>query len=267
MDLPEGLRFDDYEPARIQIVNFIKEYVKLAGVTKAVLGLSGGIDSSLVAALACEAIGPEKVLGIMMPVDKEKDAKNIADAKLVAETLDMPYEIFELKMAVAAYDSLNLDKVAKGNLAARLRMVTWYARANQENRLVLGTGNKTELMIGYFTKYGDGGSDVLPIGELYKVNVRELSDHIGIPEPIIKKAPSAGLWEGQTDEKEIGISYDYLDSILFLHIEKGMSEKEIVEWGIDESKVKKVMEMKARTQHKRNPLPRPNLRPVSKHEL
>jgi len=92
MNLPEGLRFDDYEPVRIQIVNFIKDYAKLAGVSKAVLGLSGGIDSSLVAALACEAIGPENVLGIMMPVDAKKDAKNIADAKLVAETLDMPYE-------------------------------------------------------------------------------------------------------------------------------------------------------------------------------
>ncbi len=266
MKLPEGLRFDDSERVRIQIVNFIKDYAKIAGVNKVVLGLSGGIDSSLVAALACEAIGSENVLGIMMPVDAKKDAKNIADAKLVAETIDMPYEIFELKKAVAAYDSLNLGKVARGNLAARLRMVTWYARANQENRLVLGTGNKTELMIGYFTKYGDGGSDVLPIGELYKVNVRDLSRHIGIPEPIIKKAPSAGLWEGQTDEKEIGISYDYLDSILFLLLEKGMSEKEIVEWGIDESKVMKVIEMKARTQHKRDPLPRPNLRLVTKHE-
>ncbi|MCK4567191.1 MAG: NAD+ synthase [Candidatus Thorarchaeota archaeon] len=266
MDLPEGLRFDDYEPVRIHIVNFIKDYVKLAGVSRAVLGLSGGIDSSLVAALACEAIGSENVLGIILPVDAKKDAKNIADAKLVAETLDMPHEIFELKKAVAAYDTLNLDKVARGNLTARLRMVTWYARANQENRLVLGTGNKTELMIGYFTKYGDAGSDALPIGELYKANVRDLSHHIGIPEPIIKKAPSAGLWEGQTDEKEIGISYDYLDSILFLHLEKGMSEREIVEWGIDESKVLKVMEMKSRTQHKRDPLPRPNLRLVTKHE-
>lgn len=260
MDLPEGLRFDDYEPVRTHIVNFIKDYVKLAGVSKAVLGLSGGIDSSLVAALACQAIGSENVLGLMLPVDARKDAKNIADAKLVAETLDMPHEIFELKKAVAAFDSLNLDRVAQGNLAARLRMVTWYARANQENRLVLGTGNKTELMIGYFTKYGDGGSDALPIGELYKVNVRDLSRQIGIPEEIIKKAPSAGLWEGQTDEKEIGLSYPEMDTILFLHIEKGMSEKEIVEWGIEKSKVMKVMEMKARTQHKRDPLPRPNPR-------
>lgn len=260
MELPEGLRFSDHEPVRKIIVDFIREYVAEAGVQRVVLGLSGGIDSSLVAALACEAIGSENVLGLMLPVDAEKDAKNIDDAKLVAETLDMPHEIFDLKDAVAAYDSLNLDKVARGNLAARLRMVTWYARANQENRLVLGTGNKTELMIGYFTKYGDGGTDALPIGDLYKANVWDLSRHLGIPEPIIKKAPSAGLWEGQTDEKEIGISYPELDSILFLHLEKGMNEKEIVEWGIDKSKVIKVMKMMARTQHKREPLPRPNPR-------
>jgi NAD+ synthase len=225
-----------------------------------VLGLSGGIDSSLVATLACEALGPERVLGIMLPVDAEKDAKNIADAKILAEQLGMKHEVFELKEAVAAYDSLNLDKVAKGNLAARLRMVTWYARANQEHRLVLGTGNKTELMIGYFTKYGDGGTDVLPIGELYKANVWDLSRHVGVPESLIKKAPSAGLWEGQTDEKEIGVSYPELDSILYLHLEKGMSEDEIIAWGIEKSKVEKVLRMMTRSQHKRDPLARPYLR-------
>ncbi|MFW9844782.1 MAG: NAD+ synthase, partial [Candidatus Thorarchaeota archaeon] len=206
MDLPEGLRFDNYEPVRKVIVNFIKDYVTKVGVDGLVLGLSGGIDSSLVATLACEAIGAERVLGIMMPVDAKKDAQNIEDAKRIAKKLGMKYEIFELREAVAAYDSLNLDKIARGNLAARLRMVTWYARANQENRLVLGTGNKTELMIGYFTKYGDGGTDILPIGELYKANVWDLARHVGVPENLIEKAPSAGLWEGQTDEKEIGVT-------------------------------------------------------------
>ncbi|TFG26006.1 NAD+ synthase, partial [Candidatus Thorarchaeota archaeon] len=236
MDLPKDLRFDDYEPIRKVIVSFIKEYVAKAGVNGVVLGLSGGIDSSLVATLACEALGPENVLGIMMPVDAKKDAKNVSDATLVAEQLGMRQELFELKDAVAAYDSLNLHKVARGNLAARLRMVTWYARANQENRLVLGTGNKTELMIGYFTKYGDGGTDILPIAELYKANVWDLARHVGVMESIIEKAPSAGLWEGQTDEKEIGISYPELDSILFLHLEKGMSQDDISSWGIDKSK-------------------------------
>ncbi|TFG97063.1 NAD+ synthase [Candidatus Thorarchaeota archaeon] len=260
MNLPDGLRFRDYEPVRKIIVDFIRDYVANAGVKGVILGLSGGIDSSLVATLACEAIGPENVLGIMLPVDVEKDAKNISDARLVAEQLGMNHEVFELKEAVAAYDSLNLDKVSRGNLAARLRMVTWYARANQENRLVLGTGNKTELMIGYFTKYGDGGTDVLPIGELYKANVWDLSRHVGVPESLIEKAPSAGLWEGQTDEKEIGVSYPELDSILFLHIEKGMNVDEITSWGIERSKVAKVLKMIKRTQHKRDPLARPNPR-------
>lgn len=260
MDLPDGLRFDDYEKPRKIIVDFIRDYVSKAGVKGVILGLSGGIDSSLVAALACEALGHQKVRGIMLPVDADKDAQNVTDARELAESLQIKHELFELKEAIAAYDSLSLEKVALGNLAARLRMVTWYARANQENLLVIGTGNKTELMIGYFTKYGDGGTDFLPIGDLYKDNVWSLSRQIGIPEKIVKKAPSAGLWKGQTDEGEIGISYAELDSILFLHLERGMNEKEIVEFGIEEAKVQKVFRMMRSSQHKREPLPIPRVR-------
>ncbi|MHA1963762.1 MAG: NAD+ synthase [Candidatus Thorarchaeota archaeon] len=260
MQLPDGLVFDDHEKPRKVIVNFIRTYVKKSGCNGAVLGLSGGVDSSLVAVLACEAIGSEKVLGIMMPVDAEKDAANVADAKSLAETLGMRHELFELRQAVAAYESLSLERVALGNLTARLRMVTCYARANQENRIVLGTSNKSELMVGYFTKYGDGGSDMLPIGELYKANVWDLSSHIGLPEKIVKKAPSAGLWPGQTDEGELGITYRELDSILFLHLEKGWSEKDIIEWGIEEEKVQKVVRLMNQSEHKRKLLPRPTIR-------
>ncbi len=260
MDLPEGLKLDDYEKPRKIIVDFIKDYVAGIGVKGVVLGLSGGIDSSLVATLACEAIGPERVLGIMLPVDAEKDAQNVADARELAESLGMKHELFELRDAVSAYSSLSLDRVALGNLTARLRMTTWYARANQENQLVLGTGNKSEIMVGYFTKYGDGGVDILPIGELYKTNVRNLSTHIGIPKEIVKKIPSAGLWPGQTDEGEMGLTYGELDSILFLHLEKGMKKDEIVKWGITESKVSKVMKMIRQSEHKRKPLPRPKVR-------
>jgi NAD+ synthase len=260
MELPEGLRLDDYEKSGNIIVKFIRNYVEKTGVAGVVLGLSGGIDSSLVAALACEAISPERVLGLMLPVDAEKDKQNVADARELAESLGMKHDLFELKHAVSAYDSLRLDRVAMGNLAARLRMTTWYARANQESRLVLGTGNKSELMIGYFTKYGDGGTDVLPIGELYKANVWDLSTHIGIPEVIVKKTPSAGLWPGQTDEGEIGVTYRELDSILFLHIERSMNEEDIIDWGIDESKVHKVMKLMRNSAHKREPLPRPTIR-------
>jgi NAD+ synthase len=263
MKLPEGLRFDDNEKPRKLIVNFIKEYVSQAGVNGVVLGLSGGIDSSLVATLACEAIGPERVLGIMLPVDAKKDADNIVDAEKLAESLQMRLELFELKKAVAAFDSLSLGKIALGNLTARLRMVTWYVRANQENLLVLGTGNKTELMIGYFTKYGDGGTDILPIGDLYKENVWSLSRHVGVPEKIIEKVPSAGLWKDQTDEGEIGVSYAELDSILFLKFERGLSEEEIVAWGIDETKVQRVLKMMKTSQHKRTTPPIPKLRKES----
>ena len=255
MKLPDGLRFDDYEKLRKIIVDFIRNYVSRAGVKGVILGLSGGIDSSLVAKLACEALGPARVRGIMLPVDAKKDAENVTDAREFADSIQIKHELFELKDAVAAYDSLSLGRVALGNLTARLRMVTWYARANQENLLVIGTGNKTELMIGYFTKYGDGGTDFLPIGDLYKENVRDLSDHLGVPEKIIKKVPSAGLWEGQTDEGEIGATYAELDSILFLNLERGMDEDQIVEWGIDRSKVQKVLKMMMNSQHKRSSIP------------
>ncbi|TFG27893.1 NAD+ synthase [Candidatus Thorarchaeota archaeon] len=256
MELPEGLRFEDYEPVKERVVDFIKDYVNRSGVDGVVLGLSGGIDSSLVATLACEAIGAERVLGIMLPVDAEKDAKNIEDAKMLAEKLGMRHELFELKKAVAAYESIKLERVAKGNLISRLRMVTWYAKANQENRLVLGSGNKTELMIGYFTKYGDGGTDILPIGDLYKTNVWDLSEHLGIPQKIIKKTPSAGLWQGQTDEGEIGVSYPELDTILFLKLERRMPDEEIINWGISKLKVQKVLRMMNHSKHKRDTLPK-----------
>ncbi len=255
MHLPKGLKIDDLETPRKYITKFIRDYVTKAGVNGVVLGLSGGIDSSLVATLACEAIGSDRVHGIMLPVDAKKDAENIGDAQKLAESLEMKHEIFELKKAVAVYDSLSLDRVALGNLTARLRMVTWYAKANQENLLVMGTGNKSELMVGYFTKYGDGGIDILPIGDLYKENVWSLARHVGVPEKIITKVPSAGLWKGQTDEGEIGVTYAELDSILYLKLEKRMSEEEIVEYGIDKSKVQKVFKMMKNSEHKRNTPP------------
>ena len=255
MELPDGLRFEDYEQPRRLIVNFIKDYVARIQVKGVVLGLSGGIDSSLVATLACEALGPESVLGLMLPVDAKKDANNIKDATELATSLHMRLEMFELKDAVKAYTPLSLDKISFGNLTARLRMATWYAKANQEGLLVLGTGNKTELMLGYFTKYGDGGTDILPIGDLYKENVWDLARVLGIPDNIVRKVPSAGLWKGQTDEGEIGISYAELDSILYLKLERGMSEDDIIEWGIEKSKVQKVIRMMNSSEHKRSPLP------------
>ena len=255
MEFPEGLRFNDYEKVREKIVSFIKDYVQKAGVDGVTLGLSGGIDSALVATLAAQAIEPSRVHCILMPVDTKKDP-HVSDAKEIAESLGINHEMFELKNVINAFDPLKLGKAALGNLMARVRMVVWYAKANQNNLLVLGTGNKSELMVGYFTKYGDGGADILPIADLYKVNVRDLARHVKVPEHIVTKVPTAGLWVGQTDEGEIGVTYDEIDTILFLHIEKGHSPDEIKSYGVDPGKVDRVLGMMVRSHHKRNLLPK-----------
>lgn len=256
MELPEGLLIEDFERPREKIVTFIREYFKQAGVSCLVMGLSGGIDSSLVATLACQAVGPDKIRVLLMPVDAKKDARNVKDASDLAEALGISYDLFEIGPAVKAYDSLNLGKVARGNLMARLRMAAWYGVANNHNGLVLGTGNKSEIMIGYFTKYGDGGVDILPIAELYKVNVWGLAKHIGVPEHLCEKIPSAGLWANQTDEGEIGVTYPELDSILYQRFEMGMEPSAIVSAGHSEENVNRILSLVAASQHKRAPLPK-----------
>ncbi|MFW9967912.1 MAG: NAD+ synthase [Candidatus Thorarchaeota archaeon] len=259
MQLPDGLLIEDYKETRTKIVNFIQKYFDGAGVSCMVMGLSGGIDSSLVATLACEALGGDKVKGLLLPVDAKKDAENVKDAIDLAKSLGMSYEIFEIGPAVEAYRPLNLGKVALGNLMARLRMAAWYGVANNRNGLVLGTGNKSELLIGYFTKYGDGGVDILPIAELYKMNVLGLARHVGLPNHLCEKIPSAGLWANQTDEGEIGVSYPELDSILYLRFDKGMEPTAIVSAGYSRENVNRVLGLVSSSQHKRNPLPKATL--------
>ena len=259
MELPDGLLIEDYEGPRNKIVNFIQDYFDGAGVSCVVIGLSGGIDSSLVASLACEALGPDKVKGLLMPLNAKKDAKNVKDASDLAEFLGMSYDLFEIGPAVKTYDTLNLGKVALGNLMARLRMAAWYGVANNNNGLVIGTGNRSEILIGYFTKYGDGGVDILPIAGLYKVNVWGLARHIGVADHLCDKIPSAGLWANQTDEGEIGVSYPELDSILYLRFDKGMESDAIISEGYSEENVKRVFSLISGSQHKRNPLPKANI--------
>jgi NAD+ synthase len=256
MELPDGLLIEDYEETRRKIVKFIQEYFDKAGVSCMVMGLSGGIDSSLVATLACEALGGEKVKALLLPVDAKKDVENVRDASDLAESLGMSYELFEIGPAVEAYEPLSLGKVALGNLMARLRMAAWYGVANNRNGLVLGTGNRSEILIGYFTKYGDGGVDILPIAELYKINVWGLARHVGVPNHICEKVPSAGLWANQTDEGEIGVSYPELDSILYLRFDKDMEPDAIVSAGYSRENVNRVLGLVSGSQHKRNPLPK-----------
>ncbi len=229
------------------ISEWIKEKVKEAGAEGVVLGLSGGVDSALTAALAKKALG-DKVLGLLMPC--HSDPTDLEHARLVATKFGIETEyvdlgpVFDRLMASLPRGS----DMAVANLKPRLRMATLYYFANSRNYLVAGAGNKSELTVGYFTKYGDGGADLLPLGDLLKSQVRELARELGVPEEIIAKPPSAGLWAGQTDEGEMGITYDELDRTISA-IEKGDTS------GCDEAILERVKAMMAASEHKRQPIP------------
>lgn len=229
------------------IGKWIKRKVSEAGAAGAVVGMSGGVDSSVVAVLCKKALG-ENVLGVIMPSNSSPDDEK--DAMLVAEKFKIKTARVELKKIFEEFIKALPpgSKLAEANLKPRLRMSTLYYLANTRNYIVAGTGNKSEEMIGYFTKYGDGGVDILPIGGIYKKQVRELARHLGIPDRIITKAPTAGLWPGQTDEGEMGITYENLDRILEA-LDKGDTRR------LDMSLIKKVKDMTAKSQHKRVPPP------------
>ena len=222
------LRFSEgeLERRRDHITDFVREQVDAAGVDGAVLGLSGGIDSTLTANLAVEALGVETVHGLVLPATVSSD-ENMSDAERVAQLLEISYDVIEVKPVIdallSAYPEAEGDHVAVGNARARVRAVFNYLVANHENRLVLGTGNRSEAAVGYFTKYGDGAVDCHPIGNLYKAQVRQLARHVGVPEDLAAKTPTAELWADQTDEDELGIDYDTLDSILATHVDGPLS--------------------------------------------
>ncbi|MCX7804720.1 MAG: NAD+ synthase [Planctomycetota bacterium] len=230
-----------------RIADWIAGRVKAAGAKGAVVGLSGGVDSAVVAALCRQALG-KRVLGLIMPC--ESVPQDAEDAALIARTFRIRAETIHLDGVFRAF----LDVLPRGtrgaraNLKPRLRMATLYWRANSLGYVVAGTGNKSELMAGYFTKYGDGGVDILPIGGLYKTEVWELAREIGVPQRIIEKPPSAGLWAGQTDEGEMGISYRELDAALRA-LESGRVAA--TESGPDRRIMEKVRKMVAASAHKR----------------
>jgi NAD+ synthase len=214
-----------YLETKNKIVEFIRSRISDSKATGAIIGLSGGIDSALTAYLTVEALGKEKVLGLMLPEKGISTKTDIDDAVEIAQILGIDHNIIEIAPVLASFSScipvfdLNA-KTANGNLKARTRMCILYYHANLMNRMVVGTGNKTELLLGYFTKYGDGGVDIEPIGDLYKTQVRGLSRHMGVPLGIIEKTPTAGLWPGQTDESELGVSYDMADRILTMLVDE-----------------------------------------------
>jgi len=247
-----------------KITKFIKEKVKEAKANGVVIGLSGGIDSSVTAYLCVKALGKDKVLGIIMP-EKNTNPKDVEHAKIVAENLGIKYIISDITDILKAFGAggyvptREFDKIADGNLKARIRMCILYYFANKYNLLVAGTSNKSEIYVGYGTKYGDTACDIRPIGNLFKTEVRELAKYLGVPKEIIEKPPSAGLWEGQTDEEELGVKYETLDKILKLY-EEGKSAEDISkELGISLEVVNHVFNLIKKSEHKRTLPPTPEI--------
>jgi len=207
----------DFTLINNSINDFIKKQVQSGGVKGVVLGLSGGIDSSVVAYCATNALGKEKVLGLILPDKDITPQQDIDDAVEICSILKLEYRILDINNVKNEFFNIleKTDKnLVKGNLLSRTRMCIIYYYANLLNRFVLGTGDKSELTIGYFTKYGDGRADLFPIGDLYKTQLREFAKFLNIPNQIISKKSSARLWEEQETEEEIGLSFEELDSIL-----------------------------------------------------
>lgn len=247
------------EDDAVELRGFIRRYVDDSDSKGVVVGLSGGIDSAVVTKLAVDAIGPEKVHAVFMPSDVTPQA-DYDCVQSLAKEWGIDLEVMNIQPAADSFAKLlggELTPLEKGNISARCRMTVLYARAKSLNCIVLGTSNQSEYMMGYFTKYGDGGSDAAPIVGLYKTNVRHLARIIGVPEEVISKPPSAGLWEGQTDEGEMGITYADLDHVLHA-IENGWTDAEIADdVGLTVAKVSEIrMRVRAMT-HKRVPAARP----------
>jgi NAD+ synthase len=233
-----------------KLTHWIKEKIDAAGAKGAVFGMSGGIDSSVIAGLCVRAF-PKTSLGLIMPChSQDEDAYH---AELVAKAFSIPTRFVPLDDIVDGYLNILPDidtdplvkRLAQANLKARMRMVTLYYTANQLNYLVVGSGNRSELTTGYFTKFGDSGVDILPIGNLVKKQVMELAQYLKVPQPVIDKPPSAGLWAGQTDEGEMGLTYEALDN----YILTGKAPADIR---------KRIDTMNARSAHKRATAPIPD---------
>lgn len=227
-----------------RIILWLRKQVKAAHIRGIVLGLSGGLDSCVVAVLGKKALGAKNVLALLLPCHSNK--QDAADARLVARKFGIRTKTVDLSKA---YDALiqvlpAADRMTLANIRPRLRMITLYYFARKMNYLVCGTSNKSEVVAGYFTKFGDGASDILPIGSLLKTRVRELAVELGIPQGIIDKAPTAGFWPGQTDEGEMGISYPELDEIIS-RIEKKKPQR------LSKAKVDKVKKLIRCSEHKR----------------
>lgn len=238
--------------ARDILVRFVRDEVQRNGFERVVLGVSGGIDSALSAFIAAEALGPQNVLGIQMP-HSTSNPSSFADGTLVIEHLGICHDQVDISPMV---DPLierfpDMTPVRRGNVMARQRMIVLYDQSMAFNGLVAGTSNKTEALLGYTTLFGDSAAAFQPIGDLYKNQVRQLSQAMGVPQPIIDKAPSADLWEGQTDEGELGYTYDMADQALYLLVDLRYTVEECVAVGFERRFIENVWQRVRRNHYKR----------------
>ncbi len=240
------------------IQQFLRGHLEESGAKGVIVGLSGGIDSALVARLARDALGPERVMGLSLP-DANFPADLRGEIRDYAASLGIGFREIPIADTETAIERAlapdGLDLVARGNLKARVRMILDYTEAHARSFLVAGTGNKSEILLGYFTKYGDGGVDLLPVGDLYKTSVFELGRELSLPETVLARPPTAGLWEGQTDEEELGFTYAFADQVL-VGLERLLEPDEIAEkLGVPLEKVEPVVRRVHANRHKRRPAP------------
>ncbi len=258
MNVEDLLAFDE-KKAIESITTCLEDVMMKSGTRGYVVGISGGIDSAVTASLLVKAVGRDKVVGLIMP-EKETSEADIDDAKTVAEHLGIRYEFIDITPVVENLlrlfgdDYETAPRVPKGNVKARVRMVTLYYYANKNNFLVAATGDKSEFLLGYFTKWGDGAGDVYPIINLYKTQVRRLGAYLGLPRKIVEKPSSPGLWPGQTAEGELGLSYEVVDRVLALIVDRGARPEEAASMlGVSMDIVNSILEKIRRGEHKRSP--------------
>ncbi len=234
---------------------FLTEELRASGLAGYAVGLSGGVDSAVAAALAARAVGPDRVACLALP-GPSSSAESLEHAQLVAETFTLPLEVVDLSEAVrvlTATLAIGEDRVRAGNLAARLRMVALFDRARRTGALVLGTSNKSEILLGYSTLFGDSAASVNPLGDVWKTHVFSLARHLGVPTVVVEKPPTADLWPGQTDAGELGFEYGEADPILYRHHELGMGRDELVAAGFPARLVDAVLAAYRRSRFKWRP--------------